>query len=338
MQNTVADSKLMRRWTLALPDQLEQGFAAAAVLPRRAVKCASVVVCGMGGSGISGALAASLLWDRLGIPIVAWHDYDLPAWVVESSLVIGISYSGGTEETISALKQADRRRCRVVVIAAGGPLAEAAVKKNWSLLRVPAGPPPRAALGYLLGACLGVFDRTGLAPRLASEVKSAVAILHARRRQLERRAVTVARFLHPALPVVYSASRSLDAVADRWRAQLNENSKLLCHTNQLPELDHNEIVGLGAPPAVAAARVVVLVDSETHPRTLRRVRETLDVVKNACGGFRVVSATERLRLGRMLELVMVGDLASLKLAAMRGVNPRSIDRIDELKRRLESVR
>ncbi len=324
--------------TLALPEQLRAGLSAARAIALRPGRPRSLVVCGMGGSGISGSICRSLLWDRAAQPVLSCRDYDLPAAAARGALLVAISYSGETEETLSAVRQARARGCRVVAVSSGGTLASFARDAGWPLITLPGGLPPRAALGYLLGACLGVLEAADMAPRASREVIAAARLLETQAGRLRRSARALASSVIGCFPVIWSSARHLDAVAERWRCQLNENAKLVCHTNELPELDHNEIVGMGGPLEVArSAAVMVLADNETHPRTLARVAETLAIARGSYRCARVLAPPGKGRFERMLWLVMLGDLLSLELARLQGVNPQTIVRIDELKRRLAAT-
>lgn len=328
----------MLGWALDLPGQLRIGLRAARAAGLKPGRFANVVVCGMGGSGISGSIARSLLWDRARQPMLSCRDYDLPAAAGRDTLLVAISYSGETEETLSAVSQARRRGCRVVAITSGGRLAAIAREAGWPSVGVPGGLPPRAALGYLLGACLGVLEGCGIARGLGSEILAAARLLEGQSADVHRQARALARAAAGSLPVVYSAVRSLDAVAERWRCQFNENAKSLCHTHELPELDHNEIVGLGGPGWLAKRTlIVVFVDREVNLRSLARVRETLDIACGSFGRAMVLLPVGTRRLERMLWLVLMGDLASIEMARLEGVDPRTIVRIDELKKRLSRI-
>jgi glucose/mannose-6-phosphate isomerase len=152
---------------------------------------------------------------------------------------------------------------------------------------------------------------------------------------MQVRSRRLAGLLLNRLPVVYSTSRLLDVAADRWRCQLNENAKVLCHTSVLPEHNHNEIVGMGSPvPVARSTAIVTLRDRETHRRTRLRYRLLLDIVRGTYGRAVEIASDGRSRLERLFSLIMLGDLVSVELARLRRVDPMGVERIDELKRRL----
>ncbi|MBM3314625.1 hypothetical protein FJY71_02110 [candidate division WOR-3 bacterium] len=181
-----------------------------------------------------------------------------------------------------------------------------------------------------------MLDRAGIAKGLGRQVRRAAALLSARRAAWLRRARAVSARLVDRLPFVYSTSRLLDVVADRWRCQLNENAKTLCHTSLLPEHNHNEIVGMGCPEAVATRTVLLMLfDRGTHPRTARRMEHLLDITRSGYERALRLDAEGESEMERVFSLVMLGDMVSVELARRRGVDPLPVARIDELKRRMQ---
>jgi glucose/mannose-6-phosphate isomerase len=323
-----------------LPGQLGAGIATArsATLGKPG-RFDNVVIAGMGGSGIGGKIARDLLAGECPLPILSCQDYGIPAAVTGRTLFIAVSHSGNTEETLSAYCQAHRRRCRIVAITSGGELASLAGKNGHPVVNVPGGMLPRTALGYLLSPLLVVLGRLGVCLSYESELKRAATLMRNRTGKWHAQAGTIARALNLGLPVVYSTSRLLDAVADRWRGQLNENAKVLCHTNVLPELDHNEIVGIGGPGATCGRAVIIaLTDRETHPRNRLRLEHTLSITRGGYLRAVTVESEGKGKLERILSLVMLGDLVSVELARLRGVNPMAIERIDRLKVRMAGAK
>jgi glucose/mannose-6-phosphate isomerase len=331
---TVPGPASMAELVLALPDQLAAGFLAARWPAQRGRHHDSLVVTAMGGSAISGGLLAGLAADTSPIPMLGCREYDLPGAVSRRSLVVAISYSGDTEETLDAFGQARARGCSMAVITSGGRLLAEATRARLPIVLVPTGLPPRAALGFLFGSLLALARAVGVWRGTRHEVAAAVGLMTRRRVAWRRRARTLARGIGDALPVVYATGRLSEPVADRWRCQLNENAKVLCHTSVLPEHNHNELVGMGAPASTRDARVFALTDSWTHPRTLRRLRQVLAITRGTYRSATIVAGEGASRLEQLMSLVMLGDLVSIELAAQRGVDPLPVSRIAELKRRM----
>jgi len=337
-------SDYMRRLILALPEQLRTVAPGLAELrgdkpPRH------VLVAGMGGSAIAGDLARPLL---RGTGLHVHRDYGLPAWVGAGDLVVASSYSGGTEETLSAWDEAVNRGCDVLAVTTGGALAARAAARGAPVLELPGGLPPRAALGHGLGTLVRALERLGVPVGGAEEeLESAAALLAARGEALLATAGAsaptdgphprqVAADLLGRLTVVHSAGAAAHAAAGRLAAQLNENAKVPAMTAAYPELDHNDIVGWGdgaAGPGPFA--LVVLRDAELDERTARRVRITEETTAAAFAARHEVTAPAGPVLARTMALVQFGDALSWHLADLRGVDPVPVARIDELKRRLD---
>ncbi len=330
----------MLQLVMSLPDQVASGAkAACAARIGRAGGFDSVAVAGMGGSGIGAKIAQGLLLDKSRVPVYACNDYDIPAAVSARTLFVAVSYSGNTEETLSAYAQARRRGCRIIAITSGGKLGKSAARAGYPVLGVPAGMPPRAALGQLFSTLLVSLERLGVCEGQQRGLEETVRLMRNRRKPWLARARTIAKHLGGRLPIVYSTSRMLDAVADRWRCQLNENAGVLCHTNSFPEHNHNEIVGLGRPGHPGRNVVVVaLLDRETHPRTRFRLESVLDITKQAYYLAMRLESEGRSRLARVFSLIMLGDFASVELARLGGKDAMEIKRIDELKRRMAQKR
>jgi glucose/mannose-6-phosphate isomerase len=325
---------------MSLPDQVAAGAKAArAVRIGRAGGFDSVAVAGMGGSGIGARITQGLLLDRSRMPLYVCNDYDVPAAVSAKTLFVAVSYSGNTEETLSAYTQARKRGCRIIAITSGGELGQSAAQAGYPILPVPTGMPPRAALGHLLSTLLVGLERLGVCESQQRGLEGAARLMRNRYDSWLVEARTIAKHLAGRLPVVYSTSRMLDAVADRWRCQLNENAGVLCHTNSLPEHNHNEIVGMGHPEHPGRNMVVIaLLDRETHPRTRYRLESILDITKQAYYLAIRQESEGRTRLARLFSLVMLGDLVSVELARLGGKDAMEIRRIDELKRRMAQKR
>ena len=326
-------SSPMLRLVQALPEHLLAGYdIGCGQQPDKADH--SLVITGMGGSAISGALLAGVAADKSLLPVLCSRDYDLPAAVGRQSLVIAISYSGNTEETLSAFNVARNRGCRLAVITSGGQLAAEAGRARVPVVIVPTGLPPRAALGFLFGSLLALARSARVLRLTRKDVVTASTLLAARYEAWRRKARKLARALGDDLPLVYATSRLSEPVAERWRCQVNENAKLHCHSSVLPEHNHNEIVGMGAPGATRSSHLFALVDNSTHPRTRLRLKHLLGIVRGTCRAATILPAEGETRLEQALSLVMLGDLLSVELTSARNVDPLPVTRIDELKRRM----
>jgi glucose/mannose-6-phosphate isomerase len=295
-----------------------------------------LIVAGMGGSAIGGALARAALGDRASRPLIVMRDYGVPSWTTPDATVLCASYSGNTEETLAAFEAAGALGARRVVATTGGKLATAAREEGVPVIPVPGAFQPRAAVGYALVIALEVAAACGAAESLHSEID--VAAAHTEELVAEwgpdgaedSLPKQLARGLHGTIPQIAGAGLTAP-IAYRWKTQLNENAKIPAHSAELPELDHNEVAGWVGAPELGSFSAVFLDDSDLHPRIRQRIELTRGLIgASAAGSFRVESRGET-RLERLVSLVLLGDLVSLYLAVLRGIDPTPVDAIERLK-------
>ena len=295
-----------------------------------------LIVAGMGGSAIGGALARAALGDRASRPIIVMRDYGVPSWTTPDATVLCASYSDNTEETLAAFEGAGALGARRVVATTGGKLDAAAREEGVPVIPLPGAFQPRAAVGYALVIALEVAASCSAAESLHSEID--VAAAHTEELLAEwgpdgaedSLPKQLARGLHGTIPQIAGAGLTAP-IAYRWKTQLNENAKIPAFSSELPELDHNEIAGWAGAAELGAFSTVFLDDSDLHPRIRQRIELTRGLIgANAAGSFRVESRGET-RLERLVSLVLLGDLVSLYLAVLRGIDPTPVDAIERLK-------
>ncbi len=324
----------------AFPDHLQEGWErgkAADAFGYEADQFDGVVVCGMGGSAIGGDLVRTLIEPECLIPFQPVRNYDLPGWIGEKTLVIVSSYSGGTEETLSAFAQALERGATVVVVTSGGEARARAEKAGLKWIEIPGGLQPRAALGYSFGVVLRMARAFGMAS--VSDEDMAETLGAARDRIAHyahmgpNPSFDMAEALHGMLPVIYSGTGLLEAVNLRWRTQIHENAKTPAVGHLFPELDHNEIMSFEAAPSEIAGRmaVVVLRDRDDHPQVKRRMDITREIVQPYMGAWYEVETEGESRLARMCSLIQLGDWVSFWLAMRQRVDPSPVGSIQKLK-------
>ncbi len=314
----------------------------AAPLPPLPASPAHLIVAGMGGSAIGGDLLAAALESRLPLPLAVVRDSRLPPYVGPRSVVIATSYSGETEETLAAADQAVRAGATLVAVTSGGRLAGIA---GDHVVRIPGGLQPRAALGYLMIPALAALERWGLSRPYAGEVENAAAVLQEVASEIgplvptvRNTAKSLAGRLIGCIPAVYAGSPEVEAAARRWKCQFNENSKAFATWNSFPELTHNEIVGWSSPAEVLGkVAVVVLFGGDESERAVRRIRATCDLAFRKAAGVHEIRARGEGRLSRLLSLVLIGDVTSIYLACLRGVDPAPVDAIDAIKSRMRDI-
>ena len=332
---------------LDLPRQCADAWAIAKAvqLPVEYARVDGVVVLGMGGSAIGGDLARTLVIDELAVPLQLVRDYNLPAFVGPNTLVVASSYSGNTEETLSAFQQALDRGCKGLVITAGGSLEQIAKSRSLPLIHFAYNAQPRAALGYSFVLLLGALTVAGLIKDRSSELAEAVLVLEGMRDELgpaspesRNEAKKLARRLHERLPVVYGGGL-LSEVARRWKGQINENSKAWSFFEVLPELNHNAVVGYENPSSLASKVHVLFLDSDlNHPRIRLRQKITQDILSQRGVSFETVQSRGRSALAQMLSSIYFGDFASYYLAMLYRSDPTPVKVISFLKGELDKAR
>jgi glucose/mannose-6-phosphate isomerase len=297
----------------------------------------------MGGSGIVGDVLRTLLSDRLPVPVLGIKGYGLPGFCGKDTLVLAVSYSGDTEETLAAYAQAVAAGCRVIVVASGGELAALAGTDGVPRVALPGHvPAPRAALGYLAGAALGVLEAIGVVVDAGAEVGPTATALAELASELgpdrpagTNRAKSLALWLLGRIPVVWGSEGPAEAAALRWKTQFNENAKIPAFHAVLPELDHNEIEGWSEQTG-GPFGLVVLRHGHEHPRMAARMKATMQAIAGSGLESREVRAEGSTPLEALFSLLMVGDFVSTYLAILREVDPLPVRVLTQLKQRLRS--
>jgi glucose/mannose-6-phosphate isomerase len=326
-----------------LPLQCRQAWQAVTEMPLPASykDIDKVVILGMGGSAIGGDLVKSLVQSEAKIPIIVHRDYGLPAYVDEKTLLIGSSYSGNTEETLSGFELALKTRAKKLAITSGGKLQKMAESKNIPVFKIEYKAQPRAALGFSFIPALGVLQKLGFIQDKSADVAEMVAVLEGLVTKLDEKspvkanpAKQLAQRLYGRLPVVYGAGIAAEA-AHRWKTQFNENSKAWGFYEVFPELNHNATVGYPLPKEIASGiRVVLLRSPGFNQRIKLRYDVTVELLKQAGVAYEFVDSEGQSALAQMVSLVSVGDWASYYLAILYGVDPSPVRVISYLKDRL----
>lgn len=328
----------------ALPEQVNSAWMHSQKLDLPAYEnIRQIVVCGMGGSAVGGELLSALVEDSSPVPIAVNRGYDLPACVDgPETLVIALSHSGNTEETLSAAGQAIGRKAHLLAITTGGKLAELAGKSNSAVWLFDYKSPPRAAIGWLYGLVLAAFSRLGFVDHLDKDIEQSVELLRHNKTFLgagqpsgKNTAKEIALALADRVPVIWG-SGFLAPVAYRWKTQINENAKTAAYHEVLPELDHNSVVGITYPDEPADHITIVQLISKRydHPRVAIRQQVTAEIFEQYGLDVRGIEAQGESRLAQQFELIQLGDYVSFYLAMLNGVDPTPIPSINELKERL----
>lgn len=302
----------------------------------------SVVVAGVGGSGMAGQLALDLLWKKAKVPLYLWGGYGLPEFLGAHTLLVALSYSGETEETLSLVKEAGNKNVKVVCITSGGKLKEVAEQKNYPLCLIPKGYQPRAALPFLLVALLRVLEKAEVVPSFADEIQEASLLLQKLQQEYRPQsplrtnpAKQLAKKLLGKTPLIFGSWGTTAAVALRFKTQLNENSKVTALYNFFPELNHNEIVNLSYLKRENHNFFWVLFrDEGDAERIKKRIEITKSLLVRQLGGVHEIFSQGKSNLARMFSLIFFGDYVSVYLALLQGIDPTPVESIMRLKKEL----
>jgi glucose/mannose-6-phosphate isomerase len=300
------------------------------------VATGGVIVAGMGGSAAGARLAIAALGTRLTAPLVVADGYRLPGWAGPNTLVFTSSYSGNTEETLSAYSDAVERGAPRLAATTGGSLGERAGRDGVAVIPLPTGFQPRAAIGYALVAALEAAALGGAAPSVRDEIIAAAELAEVLVQEWgpdapeDSSAKQMALALHGTVPVIVGAELAA-AAAYRWKCQFNENAALPAFASALPEADHNEVVGWDAAKPLGRFSYVSLEDPGAHPRNALRADLTADIAKTGADPVLHVPARGESPVERLVSLLLLGDLVTVYSAILREVDPVDIPAIDGLK-------
>lgn len=314
--------------------QLPEGFK---------TKYRNIICIGLGGSAIGADLVRSYIALDAQIPFFVSRNYRLPNFADDQTLVIASSYSGNTEEVLSAYRDARSRGSEIIAITSGGKLSKIAKADGIMIINIPPGLPPRAALGYSFFPLLILLSKIGIIKDQAFFIDDAIRNLRRLKntrlgcciKNKDNQAKRIACEIYGKLPVIYAGVDHIDSVATRWRGQLAENSKTLASSHLFPEMNHNEIVGWENPKSVLKNSVVIMLrDAADHPRVSKRMDVTRNMLKKEKIGVIEVASIGKELLARIFSLIYIGDYVSFYLAILNRADPTPVERIVYLKKEL----
>ena len=317
---------------------------AAELEPLPVPRASEVLVAGMGGSGISGNYLAAIASQGKG-RVSVHKDYGpLPGWVDRvRPLVVAVSHSGNTEETLDVVGDAAKRGLPIVTVTTGGELAGLAGEHGLLTVAVPGGLAPRAAIGYLFGAISRIAGSLGLLDDPAVQLVEAAALVDEASEEGSEAwlaAESVAAGLRGRIAIVYAGGPISGAAAGRWKTQINENAKMPAWHSLLPELDHNELVSWETIPELTRKHVgiVALTDIADHWRNRARLDHSSALTHDAVPWLAEIDSLGDSAVARLMSLTVVGDLASWMMAVDTGADPVGVKTIEKLKRLLTDNR
>lgn len=301
----------------------------------------NIVFTGMGGSALAALLLQS--WPTVNKPFEIVRNYDLPSYVGPRTLVIASSYSGNTEETLSALEQAEAKGAQIAVLTSGGKLQAAAEAKGYALAVLPQTSQPRYAVFYSFRALVSTLQAAGQLPtddinaaldRAADFVERAIADWLPDRPTVQNPAKQLALELIGKSIVVYGGPKTF-AAAYKWKISFNENAKHVAWTNQLPEFNHNEFIGWSKQPVDKPYAVIDLRSNLEHPRVQKRFEVTERLLSGMRPAPHVVQAEGDTLAEQLFWLVTFGDFVSIYTALLSGINPAPVDLVEDFKKALD---
>jgi len=291
-----------------------------------------VLISGLGGSGIGGKFASQLVWDQCTVPIHVVNDYRIPAWVGEDTLFVACSYSGNTEETLSTLAEAMAKGASISCVTSGGKLELLARENDFNMIKIPAGQPPRTSFGYNALQQLFILAAHGLIEKnFISDLSTAAHLLKEEGGMIKAEAAAIANKIGSKIPVIYSETY-FEAVAIRFRQQINENAKTLCWHHALPEMNHNELVSWAGGSKDFA--VLMIRTPEDHPGTAKRMELSKEIISRYTDVIIELKPKGATRIEMVYYLIHLADWISFYMAVEKDVDPIEIDVIDYFKAQL----
>jgi len=326
--------KLIERFPEQLTEAVQIGEKAVIRPHTKAIN--KVYVAGLGGSGIGGDFVSEFIIEDCKVPYIVGKGYGLPAFVDENTLAVCSSYSGNTEETLSAFEKMLERGCKIVIISSGGRLIEEARKRDLDYIQVPGNwPSPRACLGYSVVQQLYMLSKLDLIGNdFKTQLKSAIDLLKFDNEDIRKAAKSVADKIYNKTPVIYTTDR-MASVAVRLRQQINENAKMLCWHHIVPEMNHNELVGWTEPHPELA--VIYLRNQDDFRRNQMRIKINQDIISKYCPTIIDIYSKGNSLIEKAFYLVHLGDWISWYMSEHKGVDAIEVNVIDYLKSELAKL-
>lgn len=326
--------KLIENFPKQLVHALQIGKDATITPPKHNIK--NIVIAGMGGSGIGGSLLEKLTAGDLSVPIIISKSYTLPHFVDQHTLFIASSFSGNTEETLSALEKAIQKKAKIVNITSGGLLLALSEKHQFDVIQIPGETKcPRAHVGYSIIQLFYVLYHLDLIQnKFLKEFEKTIALLEDQKENIQQEAIQIAKNLHGFVPVIYADDKLLP-IAIRFQQQINENAKHFCHVNAFPEMNHNELVGWVYPASFfEMSKVILFRTNFDEERVKLRMDICKDIFLEKADSVYELHAYGDSFLEQCFYLLHLTDWVSFYLALENKVDPFPVELIDYLKSKL----
>lgn len=313
------------------PFQIEKGVDLKPINLKDYGKFDGIVLCGMGGSGISGEVLK--MFSK--IPFFVFKDYRIPEeYIKENFLYIFVSYSGNTEETIECFE--NLKDNKILIVTSGGKLKEIAEEKNIPLILLPEGYPPRCAFGWIFSSIYSYLEEYLKFNK--KDLKETAKFLNKKVSEYLKensKAFDISAKIYKRIFFLYTSYEYFPSIL-RWKTQINENGKSFCHIDLIPEMNHNEIVGLFHPEDILDSGYVIFIKGpDMHKRNLIRIEETAKLIEDTFVKIDFIEPEGKNYLERIFDLIVLGDCISYFLARFYKEDPFEIKRIDILKERMK---
>jgi len=305
-----------------------------------------VIVSGMGGSAISGDILQQYTEDKGFIPVSVCRSYNLPKWINKNTLVFSQSYSGNTEETLSAFKHAYEKKCQIISISSNGKLLEHSTKRSIPVITLPAGYEPRSAIAFLFFSSLFSLQKIGLFTNtVENDIQETIDVTRNLIEKIDisiefeqNYAKQIANMMHNTIPQIYGWN-IYDSIARRWAKQINENSKMISRYDSVPESNHNDIVGWSENSSVAKQFSVILFRDDNRETLQMKTRLSFmsKFYSQVASNLIEIPVQGKSSLTKMMYLLVLGDYVSCYLAILQKKDPTPVSIINQLKNTLEKI-
>ena len=343
LKNRLPELDPQDMWGAVAGFQQQLEHAAEITLPDTEIdlkRVQNILFCGMGGSAIGGNLIQTYFSDELTVPMLVNRNYTIPGFVDEKSLVIMSSYSGNTEEMLSAYNYAVEAGAQIFGISSGGEITRRLQQSGAPVIAIPGGMQPRAALGFSFIPMARMFKKIGLVNKdIEPDIKETIQLVSDLQQQYsedseENLAFSLAKNIPGKVPIIYTAPE-LEVVGIRWKGQLAENAQMLAFTSVLPEMNHNEIMGWDQQPEfLSQTELFWMRDNTTHKQVQKRIEITADLLEHYPDRMHILETQGSSWMARLFSVIVLGDWVSLYAALIQGLDPTKIERISLLKERL----
>lgn len=342
------DPKNMLQATADFPLQIEECWEdwKNIPLPTHFINAKNVLILGIGGSGISAALVSTLAEKMCHIPVAACRDYTLPVWVDHNTLIIAVSHSGNTEETLETFTQAALKTDKLITISMGGRLASLGSQhKALSYQYYSDVPQPRVAIGYQITSLLAIFGKLKFIEINDDDIKEAVILLKGLVKKLSPEnsstynlSKQLAQKLLGKIPVIVG-SGTLTEVARRWKGDFNENAKQAAYFEILPEMNHNALVGFEFPKNLDNEIFVIILQSQfDHARNKLRQSIVAQILQKKRISYETVMMQPAGSIyAEMFQAITFGGFTSIYLAILNNIDPEPVEIINFLKDKLSEI-